>query len=61
MIEEIKASELKPIEYIKTQVESIKTAVGDGMGINALSGGVDSSAVTLIRISPLGATSRRSS
>jgi GMP synthase (glutamine-hydrolysing) len=48
MIEEIKASELKPIEYIETQIESIKTTVGDGTGINALSGGVDSSAVTLI-------------
>ncbi|MCK4442933.1 MAG: 7-cyano-7-deazaguanine synthase [Thermoplasmata archaeon] len=48
MIEEIKASELKPIEYIETQIESIKTTIGDGVGINALSGGVDSSAVTLI-------------
>jgi GMP synthase (glutamine-hydrolysing) len=48
MIEEIKASELNPDEYISKQVESIGSTVGDGIGINALSGGVDSSAVTLI-------------
>lgn len=48
MIEEIKASELNPEEYISKQVESIGSTVGEGIGINALSGGVDSSAVTLI-------------
>jgi GMP synthase (glutamine-hydrolysing) len=48
MIEEIKASELNPEEYTSKQVESIGSTVGEGIGINALSGGVDSSAVTLI-------------
>ncbi len=48
MIEEIKASELNPEEYIAGQVEDIARTVGDGTGMNALSGGVDSSAVTLI-------------
>jgi GMP synthase (glutamine-hydrolysing) len=48
MIEEIRASELNPEEYISKQVESIGSTVGEGIGINALSGGVDSSAVTLI-------------
>jgi GMP synthase (glutamine-hydrolysing) len=48
MIEEIKASDLNPDEYISKQVESIGSTVGEGIGINALSGGVDSSAVTLI-------------
>ena len=48
MVEEIKASELNPEEFIQNQVTEIKDAVGDGTAINALSGGVDSSAVTML-------------
>jgi GMP synthase (glutamine-hydrolysing) len=48
MIEEIKAAELNPEEFISKKVEEIKNTVGDGLAINALSGGVDSSAVTML-------------
>jgi GMP synthase (glutamine-hydrolysing) len=48
MVEEIKASELNPEEFISNQVAEIKDTVGDGTAINALSGGVDSSAVTML-------------
>jgi len=47
-IREIPARELNPQEFIATQVAEIASAVGDGTAINALSGGVDSSVVTML-------------
>ncbi len=51
---EIPATELNAEEFIATQVEQISSAVGDGLAINALSGGVDSSAVTMLGHKALG-------
>lgn len=48
MTQEITAQALDTEQFIDTQVEAIRAAVGDGMAINALSGGVDSSTVTLL-------------
>ncbi len=48
MTQEIKASELNSEEFIAKQVEEIRNTVGDGVAINALSGGVDSSVVTML-------------
>jgi GMP synthase (glutamine-hydrolysing) len=53
-IEEIKLEDLKPEEFIERQVEEISAKVGDGIAINALSGGVDSSVVTLLGHKALG-------
>ncbi|NYT15762.1 MAG: ExsB family transcriptional regulator [Methanomassiliicoccales archaeon] len=53
-IEEIKLEALKPEEFIERQVEEISAKVGDGIAINALSGGVDSSVVTLLGHKALG-------
>lgn len=53
-IREITLQELKPEEFIKSQVQQIAAAVGDGRAINALSGGVDSSVVTLLGHRALG-------
>jgi len=47
-IKEIKAEDLNPQEFIKQKADQISKAVGDGVAINALSGGVDSSAVTML-------------
>jgi GMP synthase (glutamine-hydrolysing) len=54
MIKEITLQELKSSEFINEKVEEIKNAVGDGIAINALSGGVDSSVVTLLGHKALG-------
>ncbi len=54
MIREIPAKELDTESFIKEKVEEIKSRVGDGQAINALSGGVDSSAVTLLGHRALG-------
>jgi len=54
MTTEIKIQELDTDQFIKEQVEQIKTTVGDGMAINALSGGVDSSVVTMLGHRALG-------
>ena len=35
-------------KFIETQVEEIKKTIGDGKAISALSGGVDSSACTVL-------------
>ena len=51
---EIRTSDLCPDEFIATQVEQISAAVGGGEAINALSGGVDSSAVTMLGHRALG-------
>ena len=53
-IKEIKMEDLPVKEFIKQQVEEISTAVGDGLAINALSGGVDSSVVTMLGHKALG-------
>jgi GMP synthase (glutamine-hydrolysing) len=54
MIEEIKASELYPEEFIEEKITEIKEVVGENTAINALSGGVDSSAVTMLGHKALG-------
>jgi GMP synthase (glutamine-hydrolysing) len=54
MVKEITAAELDPERFVDEQVEAIRTAVGDGKAINALSGGVDSSTVTLLGHRALG-------
>ncbi len=53
-IEEIKIKDLHTDEFIKQQVEEISSVVGEGLAINALSGGVDSSVVTMIGYKALG-------
>ena len=58
MIQEITARELNTDRYIAEQVAQIKQAVGDGMAINALSGGVDSSTVTMLGHRALGSRLR---
>lgn len=48
MIEEIKADELNAEQFIEKKVEEISSTIGEGIAINALSGGVDSSTVTML-------------
>jgi GMP synthase (glutamine-hydrolysing) len=48
VIKEITAQELDTERFIAEKVEQIRTEVGDGLAINALSGGVDSSTVTML-------------
>ncbi len=52
--DEIKIEGLHPEEFIKQKVEEISSIVGSGLAINALSGGVDSSAVTMLGHKALG-------
>jgi GMP synthase (glutamine-hydrolysing) len=47
-IREIKTKDLKPMPFIKSQVEQIRAQVGTGTAAVALSGGVDSSVVTVL-------------
>jgi len=47
-IREIPADQLDPQQFITEQAATISQRVGDGVAINALSGGVDSAAVTMI-------------
>jgi GMP synthase (glutamine-hydrolysing) len=54
MITEITAQELNAAQFIKEKVKEIKDAVGNGTAINALSGGVDSSTVTMLSHRALG-------
>lgn len=54
MIQEITARDLNPERFIDERVAEIRAAVGGGTAINALSGGVDSSAVTLLGHRALG-------
>jgi GMP synthase (glutamine-hydrolysing) len=54
MIKEITAQELNPETFIKQKGKEIQEAVGDGTAINALSGGVDSSTVTMLGHKALG-------
>lgn len=53
-IEEITVDDLHPERFIKQKVEEISSIVGNGLAINALSGGVDSSAVTMLGHKALG-------
>jgi GMP synthase (glutamine-hydrolysing) len=53
-MKEITVQELNPLKFIERQVEAISAAVGDGLAINALSGGVDSSTVTMLGHRALG-------
>ena len=54
MIKEITVQDLNTEQFIHEKVGEIKTAVGEGMAINALSGGVDSSTVTMLGHRALG-------
>jgi GMP synthase (glutamine-hydrolysing) len=54
MIREITAQELDSEKFIQEKVYEIQRVVGDGMAINALSGGVDSSTVTMLGHRALG-------
>ena len=54
MIKEITAKTLNSKKFIAEQVREIRAAVGGGLAINALSGGVDSSTVTLLGHKALG-------
>ncbi len=53
-IEEIRMEELHSGKFIEQQVHDISSVVGSGIAINALSGGVDSSAVTMLGYKALG-------
>lgn len=53
-IREITAAKLNTKEFIQTQVMKIAETVGDGSAITALSGGVDSSVVTVLGYKALG-------
>ena len=48
MTKEITLQELNTDHFISEKVSEIKSMVGEGMAINALSGGVDSSVVTML-------------
>ena len=54
MATEITAQELNTEAFINEKVKEIREAVGDDMAINALSGGVDSSVVTMLGHRALG-------
>ena len=54
MATEIMAQTLNTEQFIAEKEQEIKTAVGQGMAINALSGGVDSSVVTMLGHRALG-------
>jgi len=54
MVTEIRIEDLNPEAFISEKVKEISATVGDGTAINALSGGVDSSTVTLLGHRALG-------
>ena len=54
MTKEISAQELNTKDFIHEKVAEIQSIVKDGMAINALSGGVDSSTVTMLGHRALG-------
>jgi len=53
-VSEIKLKGLNAKNFIKQKVEEIAATVGDGTAVNALSGGVDSSTVTMLGHKALG-------
>ncbi len=53
-IAEVKAQDLNTDKFIEEKVKEISSIVGDGEAINALSGGVDSSVVTMLGHKALG-------
>jgi len=53
-MQEITLEALNPEEFIRAKVADIKAVVGDRVAINALSGGVDSSVVTMLAHRALG-------
>ena len=57
-IKEIKINELNPEKFIEEKIQEISSTVGDGIAINALSGGVDSSTVTMLGHKALGSRLR---
>lgn len=54
MVKEITVQDLNAEQFIEEKIGEIKESVGDGMAINALSGGVDSSTVTMLGHRALG-------
>jgi GMP synthase (glutamine-hydrolysing) len=57
-IKEITIDALNPEKFISEKVEELSSIVGDGLTVNALSGGVDSSVVTMLGHKALGNTLR---
>lgn len=53
-VKEIKLEQLAPKKFIEEKVKEIRSIVGKGTAINALSGGVDSSSVTMLGHMALG-------
>lgn len=53
-VKEIPLEQLDVERFINEQVESLRRTVGDGLAVNALSGGVDSSVVTMLGHRALG-------
>jgi len=53
-MKEIKASTMNVEKFIDEKVRDIRSAVGDGLAVNALSGGVDSCVVTALGHKALG-------
>jgi GMP synthase (glutamine-hydrolysing) len=53
-IKEIKLGELDPKKFVNEQIKEIRSVVGESFAVNALSGGVDSSTVTLLAHKALG-------
>ena len=51
---EIRAKDLDAQKWIQAKVQELRKKVGDGLAINALSGGVDSSVVTALGHRALG-------
>jgi GMP synthase (glutamine-hydrolysing) len=52
-LQELKTTDLKPEEFIEQKIQELRAQV-DGPAVNALSGGVDSSVVTLLGFKALG-------
>lgn len=53
-IKEISLKKLNPDKFIEDKVQDISSTIGDSLAINALSGGVDSSVVTMLAHRALG-------
>ena len=53
-IKETTLETLEPKEFIADKIKEISSLVGDGLAVNALSGGVDSSVVTMLGFRALG-------